>query len=89
MYEYEIARGIANRRPGLLVCPEASQGLKGSLAFVYLESQGDLGRSQSMHTRIFDPPVASSKLRSSSSGFFGLSPEAYYPENLWEIACKG
>jgi len=33
--------------------------------------------------------VARSKLRSSSSGFFGLSPEAYYPEILSGIACKG
>jgi hypothetical protein len=32
--------------------------------------------------------AARTKLRSSSSGFFGLSPEAYYPENLSEIACK-
>ena len=32
--------------------------------------------------------VARSKLRSSSSGFFGLSLEAYYPENLLGIARK-
>ena len=39
--------------------------------------------------RNFGPPGARSKLRSSSSGIFGLSPEAHYPENLCGKACKG